>query len=336
MRVLVTGAAGFVGFHTAGALLARGEEVLGLDNLSTYYDVRLKEARLERLSPHAHFRFEKADLADRTAIERLFADWQPESVVHLGAQAGVRYSLTHPHAYAASNIAGFLHILEGCRTAGVRHLVYASSSSVYGDSTAQPFSVGQTVDHPLSLYAASKKSNEAMAHAYAHLYGLPATGLRFFTVYGPWGRPDMAYFKFTKAIFAGEPIDVYNNGRHARDLTYIDDVVAGVLATLDRPATPDPAWSADRPNPATSTAPYRLYNIGNDSPVELLDLIACIERATGRTARKRLLPLQPGDVPRTWANVDALVAATGFRPATPIDVGIARFVAWYRTFYGIS
>ena len=333
MRILVTGAAGFIGYHTSHALLARGDEVVGLDNLNSYYEVALKEARLALLQASAGFTFHKLDLADQPAIAALFAKSRFDRVVHLGAQAGVRYGAENPHAYAASNLTGFLNILEGCRHAKVQHLVYASSSSVYGASTRIPFSVEHSVDHPLSLYAATKKSNELMAHAYAHLFGLPVTGLRFFTVYGPWGRPDMAPFIFVRRILAGQPIDVFNHGRHKRDFTYIDDVVEGVVRTLDRVARPDPKFSLDAPSPATSSAPYRVYNIGNNQPVELMDFIACIERATGKSAQKNFLPLQPGDVPSTFADVDALAADVGFRPATPIEEGVRRFVAWYRDFY---
>lgn len=334
MRILVTGAAGFIGYHTALALLGRGDSVVGMDNLNDYYDVGLKEARLARLTRHPQFSFVRADLADRSGMERLFAEHRPERVVHLGAQAGVRYSLEAPHAYVQSNVDGTLNVLEGCRKAGLDHLVLASTSSVYGANTRLPFSEEENVDHPVSLYAATKKSAELMAHAYAHLYGLPVTGLRFFTVYGPWGRPDMALFKFTKAILAGQPIDIYNEGRHARDFTYIDDVVTGVLAALDRPATADPAWDSDQPDPATSSAPYRLYNIGNHRPVELMDLVSHLERALGRTAIKRFLPQQPGDVARTCADIDRLIRDVGFAPSTPIEVGIAKFVAWYREYYG--
>jgi len=333
MRFLVTGAAGFIGFHTAKALLDRGDEVIGLDNVNAYYDVKLKEARLAQLQGRNGFGFHKLDLTDRAGMEQLFAETRPQRVIHLAAQAGVRYSLENPHAYIDSNIVGTLNILEGCRHHGVEHLVFASSSSVYGANTSMPFSVHQNVDHPVSLYAASKKANELMAHTYAHLYGLPVTGLRFFTVYGPWGRPDMALFLFTRKILAGEPIDVFNNGHHARDFTYIDDIVEGVIRTADHVATPNPDWSGDRPDPATSAAPYRLYNIGNNNPVELMYFISCIEKALGREARKNFLPLQPGDVPKTYADVDALVADVGFKPATPIEDGIARFIEWYRSYY---
>jgi UDP-glucuronate 4-epimerase len=334
MKFLVTGAAGFIGFYTAKVLLDRGEEVIGLDNLNAYYDVRLKEARLKQLQGRKGFSFHKLDLVDRKGIEELFATAHPERVIHLAAQAGVRYSLKNPHAYADSNIVGTLNVLEGCRQSGVEHLVYASSSSVYGANTTLPFSVHQNVDHPLSLYAASKKANELMAHSYAHLYRLPTTGLRFFTVYGPWGRPDMALFQFTRKILAGEPIEVFNEGHHARDFTYIDDIVEGVVRVADQIATPDLKWSGNKPDPATSNAPYRLYNIGNNNPVDLMHFIGCIEAALGRKAKMNFLPLQPGDVPKTYANVDALVAAVDFKPATPIEVGVERFVAWYRSFYG--
>jgi UDP-glucuronate 4-epimerase len=334
MRVLVTGAAGFIGYHTAKALLARGDEVIGLDNLNAYYDVRLKEARLGQLQSTPGFSFHKLDLADRIGVERLFGEAQPQRVIHLAAQAGVRYGMENPHAYVDANIVGTLHVLEGCRYHGVEHLVFASSSSVYGANTTMPFSVHQNVDHPLSIYAASKKANELMAHSYSHLYRLPVTGLRFFTVYGPWGRPDMALFKFTRSILAGEPIEIYNNGHHARDFTYIDDIVEGVLRTTDRIASPNPAWDSARPDPATSSAPYRIYNIGNHSPVELMHFIAVLEKNLGREAKKIFLPLQPGDVPATYADVDDLVADVGFAPATPIEEGIARFVKWYRDHYG--
>jgi UDP-glucuronate 4-epimerase len=334
MRVLVTGAAGFIGYHTAKALLARGDEVVGLDNLNSYYDVRLKEARLGQLQGTRGFSFHKLDLADRTGMERLFAEAQPQRVIHLAAQAGVRYGMENPHAYVDANIVGTLHVLEGCRHQGVEHLLFASSSSIYGANTTMPFSVHQNVDHPLSIYAASKKANELMAHSYSHLYRLPVTGLRFFTVYGPWGRPDMALFKFTRSILAGEPIEIYNNGHHARDFTYIDDVVEGVLRVTDRIASPTAAWDSAHPDPATSSAPYRIYNIGNHRPVELMHFIAVLEKHLGREAKKTFLPLQPGDVPATYADVDDLVADVGFAPATPIEEGIARFVKWYRDHYG--
>lgn len=334
MRFLVTGAAGFIGYHTAKALLDRGDEVIGLDNLNSYYDVKLKEARLRRLEGRNGFKFHKLDLADRSGVASLFTEERPARVIHLAAQAGVRYSLENPHAYIDSNIVGTLHILEGCRHTGVEHLVLASSSSVYGANTAMPFNVHQNVDHPLSLYGASKKANELMAHSYAHLYRLPVTALRFFTVYGPWGRPDMALFLFTRKILSGEPIDVFNNGNHARDFTYIDDIVEGVLRSADKVAEPNGSWSGDQPDPATSAAPYRVYNIGNNNPVGLMQFIACIEKAVGREAKKNFLPIQPGDVPKTYANVDALVDDVGFKPSTPIEVGIPRFVEWYRRYYG--
>lgn len=333
MRFLVTGAAGFIGFHTAKALLDRGDEVIGLDNLNPYYDVGLKQARLAQLEGRNGFTFHKLDLADRSGMEKLFSETRPQRVIHLAAQAGVRYSLEAPHAYVDSNVVGMLNVLEGCRHNAVEHLVYASTSSVYGANTSLPFSVHDNVDHPLSLYAATKKADELMAHTYAHLYRLPVTGLRFFTVYGPWGRPDMALFTFTRKILAGEPIDVYNNGRHARDFTYIDDIVEGVVRTADKVAEPDPDWTGADPDPASSSAPYRLYNIGNNNAVELMDFIECLEKALGREATKNFLPLQPGDVPKTFADVDALSDAVGFRPSTPIEEGIARFVDWYRSYY---
>ena len=333
MKLLVTGAAGFIGMYVCRALLERGDEVVGIDNLNAYYDVALKEARLALLEGRKGFGFQRMDLADQPAITALFQREKFERVVHLAAQAGVRYGAQNPHAYAASNLTGFLNILEGCRHAAVQHLVYASSSSVYGASTRTPFSVDHSVDHPLSLYAATKKSNELMAHSYAHLFRLPVTGLRFFTVYGPWGRPDMAPFLFVKRILAGDPIDVYNFGRHKRDFTYIDDIVEGVVRTLDKVAAPAPGFSLDAPSPAISNAPYRVYNIGNNQPVELMDFIACIETATGRDANKNFLPMQPGDVPTTYADVDALAADVGFRPHTPIAEGVRRLVAWYRDFY---
>jgi UDP-glucuronate 4-epimerase len=333
MKILVTGAAGFIGMHTSLRLLARGDEVVGLDNLNDYYDVGLKEARLARLAPHPGFRFVRLDVADRASLARLFAVEGFQRVIHLAAQAGVRYSIENPLAYIEANIVGFAHVLEGCRHNGVEHLVYASSSSVYGANTTMPFSVHHNVDHPLSLYAASKKSNELMAHTYSHLYGLPTTGLRFFTVYGPWGRPDMALFKFTKAILAGEKIPVFNYGRHRRDFTYIDDIVEGVVRVLDRPATPNPRWSGAQPDPGSSRAPWRVYNIGNNSPVELMDYIAALEKALGRKAEMELLPLQPGDVPDTYADVTDLAAEFGYKPNTPVEQGVANFVAWYRDFY---
>ena len=334
MKVLVTGAAGFIGSHVSGALLDRGDEVVGFDNLNDYYDPSLKEARLARLAGRDGFEMVRGDLADPGAIDAAF-DRGPVRVVHLAAQAGVRYSLTNPHAYVDTNVTGTLNVLEACRHRGTEHLVFASSSSVYGANTAMPFSVHDNVDHPVSLYAATKKANELMAHAYSHLYRIPTTGLRFFTVYGPWGRPDMAAFLFTRAILGGEPIDVFNQGNMRRDFTYIDDIVEGVVRVLDRVPVADPAWSGDDPDPASSAAPYRLYNIGNNSPVELLDLIAAIEKAIDRPAELNLLPMQPGDVPATYADVDDLVRDVGFTPATPIDVGIARFVAWYRDYYRV-
>ena len=331
--VLVTGAAGFIGYHVARRLLERGDHVLGLDNLNDYYDVHLKEARLAQLSSFERFQFHRMDLVDRAEMSALFAGRSIHRVVHMAAQAGVRYSLTNPQAYTDSNIVGFLNILEGCRHARVAHLVYASSSSVYGGHTRMPFSVRDNVDHPVSMYAATKKANELMAHTYAHLYGVPCTGLRFFTVYGPWGRPDMALFLFTKAILAGKPIDVFNYGKMRRDFTYIDDIVEGVVRVLDQPAQLDPTWSSDAPNPGTSSAPYRLYNIGNHQPVELLRFIEVLEDALGKKAEKNFLPLQPGDVPATYADVDDLVKDVDFKPNTPIEVGIRRFVEWYRSFY---
>jgi UDP-glucuronate 4-epimerase len=335
MKILVTGAAGFIGAQTANALLDRGDEVIGLDNMNAYYDVRLKEARLARLEGRNGFRFVKADIADRDAMQTLFSDERFDRVINLAAQAGVRYSLENPHAYIDANIQGFLNILEGCRHNAVGHCVFASSSSVYGANTSMPFRTEDPVDHPLSLYAATKKANELMAHTYASLYQTPMTGLRFFTVYGPWGRPDMALFIFTKKILNGEPIDVYSAGNHARDFTYVDDIVEGVVRTMDQIAAPDPKWSSDRPSPATSSAPYRLFNIGNNAPVELEYFISLIERETGRTAKRNLLPAQPGDVPKTYADVDALTAAVGFKPSTTIEDGIQRFVAWYREFYKV-
>ena len=335
MKVLVTGAAGFIGFHLSNVLLARGDEVVGLDNLNDYYDVGLKRARLEQLEQQQNFRFVRMDLGDREGLDDLFRRERFERVVNLAAQAGVRYSLTNPHAYIDSNIQGFMNVLEGCRHNEVEHLVYASSSSVYGANTAMPFSVHDNVDHPVSLYAASKKANELMAHTYSHLYGLPTTGLRFFTVYGPWGRPDMALFLFTRAILAGEPIQVFNYGKMKRDFTYIDDIVEGVVRTLDKVATANSAWDGASPDPGTSAAPYRLYNIGNNQPVELMYLIETLEKALGRTAEKEMLPLQPGDVPQTYADVEALSADVGFKPATPIEEGVQRFVDWYRAFYGV-
>lgn len=336
MNYLVTGAAGFIGFHVAARLLAAGEEVVGLDSLSDYYDVRLKLDRLKQLEGYTRFRFVKGDLADRKAIEQLFRENRFDRVIHLAAQAGVRYSLTNPHVYIDSNLTGTCHILEGCRAAAVPHLVYASSSSVYGANTRMPFSVHHNVDHPVSLYAATKKANELMAHTYSHLYRIPTTGLRFFTVYGPWGRPDMALFLFTKAILAGEPIDVFNFGKMRRDFTYIDDIVEGVLRVTENIPQPNADWTGDDPDPATSAAPYKIYNIGNHSPVELLDMIGALENALGKKAECRLKPIQPGDVPATYADVDDLMKDVGFKPETPIHVGIEKFVAWYRAYYGIQ
>ncbi|APG25661.1 capsular biosynthesis protein CpsI [Syntrophotalea acetylenica] len=332
-KILVTGTAGFIGFHLAKVLLDRGDEVVGLDNLNDYYDVSLKQARLAQLDGRPNFRFVKLDLADRDGMAALFKTEKFDRVVNLAAQAGVRYSLKNPHAYIDSNLVGFVNILEGCRHNEVQHLVYASSSSVYGANTRMPFSIHHNVDHPVSLYAASKKANELMAHTYAHLYRLPVTGLRFFTVYGPWGRPDMALFLFTKAILEGRPIDVFNYGKMRRDFTYIDDIVEGVMRTLDNTARPNPQWNGDQPDPGTSNAPYRLYNIGNNNPVELMHLIETLEKALGRTAEKNLLPIQPGDVPATYADVDDLTRDVGFKPSTSIEEGVGRFVAWYRGYF---
>lgn len=333
MRLLVTGAAGFIGFHVARALLARGDEVVGLDNLNAYYDPALKEARLAQLAPGARFGFVKADLSDRAAMQALFADGRFERVVHLGAQAGVRHSIENPHAYVDSNLVGFINVLEGCRAGRIEHLVFASTSSVYGANTRMPFRESQGADHPLSLYAATKKANELMAHSYASIHGLAVTGLRFFTVYGPWGRPDMALFRFTREILAGRPIPVFNGGRHARDFTYIDDIVGGVLAAVDRVATGDPQWNSDAPDPATSRAPYRIYNIGNQRPVPLLRYIEVLEECLGRKAQMNFLPLQAGDVPETAADVSRIAHELGFRPGTPIEVGVRRFVDWYLEHY---
>ena len=335
MKILLTGAAGFIGMTAALRLLARGDEVVGLDNLNDYYDVALKESRLARLTPHTGFRFVKMDVADTPSMAKLFAAEKFDRVIHLAAQAGVRYSLQNPHAYIESNILGFTNILEGCRHAKVQHLVYASSSSVYGGNTKMPFSEHDSVDHPVSLYAATKKANELMAHTYSHLYGLPTTGLRFFTVYGPWGRPDMALFLFTKAILEGRAIDVFNHGDMQRDFTYVDDIVEGVIRVLDRVASPDPAYDAMAADPATSSAPYRVFNIGNNNPVNLLDFIGCIENALSMKAEKRLLPLQDGDVPATYANTDALNDWVGFVPGTTVQDGVNRFVAWYRDYYKV-
>jgi UDP-glucuronate 4-epimerase len=335
VKILVTGAAGFIGMTVALRLLARGDEVVGLDNLNDYYEVSLKENRLARLTGHPNFRFVRLDVADRAGIEAVFAAERFDKVIHLAAQAGVRYSIQNPHAYVDSNLVGFVNILEGCRHNQVQHLAYASSSSVYGGNTRMPFSEHDSVDHPVSLYAATKKANELMAHTYSHLYGLPTTGLRFFTVYGPWGRPDMALFLFTRAILEGRPIDVFNHGNMRRDFTYIDDIVEGVIRVIDRNAAVNAEYDPESADPATSSAPYRVFNIGNHDPVPLLDFIGAIESALGRTAEKRLLPLQDGDVPATFADTSLLDQWVGFAPATPIDVGVARFVAWYRDYYKV-
>ena len=335
MKILVTGAAGFIGMHVAERLLGAGHEVVGIDNLNDYYDVRLKEARLERLRKHAGFGFQKLDVADEEGMRSLFSREPFARVIHLAAQAGVRYSLQNPQAYVRSNLAGFVNILEGCRHDKVGHLVYASSSSVYGGNTRLPFSEHDSVDHPVSLYAATKKSNELMAHTYSHLFGLPSTGLRFFTVYGPWGRPDMALFLFTRAILAGEPIEVFNHGRMQRDFTYIDDIADGVVKVAENPAQPSQAFDASRPDPATSWAPYRLYNIGNHHPVNLMDYIAAIERCLGKKAEKNFLPMQAGDVPATNADISELQQAVGFAPRMTVDEGVRRFVEWYRDYYRV-
>lgn len=335
-KILVTGAAGFIGFHLSQRLLNRGDEVVGLDNLNHYYDVSLKEARLAQLLPHPQFNFSKLDLANLDGIQALFQTHQFDAVVNLAAQAGVRYSLENPHAYINSNLVGFTNILEGCRHNQVKHLVFASSSSVYGINTKIPFSVHDNVDHPISLYAATKKANELMAHTYSHLYNIPATGLRFFSVYGPWGRPDMALFLFTQAIVSGQPINVFNDGQMKRDFTYIDDIVEGVVRVIDTIPIPNPHWSGDSPDPATSKAPYKLYNIGNHQPVELMYFIEVIESCLGLKAQKNMLPMQPGDVPVNYADVDDLITAVGFSPNTPIEVGVQNFVNWYREFYSIA
>ena len=336
MKILLTGAAGFIGYHTALRLLDRGDEVLGLDNFNSYYDVSLKESRVERLMRKPGFTLKRADVADREAIAATFKSFRPQRVIHLAAQAGVRYSLENPHAYVDSNLVGFVNILEGCRHNDVEHLVYASSSSVYGANTTMPFSVHHNVDHPFSLYAATKKANELMAHTYSHLFKLPTTGLRFFTVYGPWGRPDMAPFLFTRAILEGRPIDVFNHGQMQRDFTYIDDIVEGVVRTCDHVAQPNPEWDGAHPDPGTGRAPYRIYNIGNRNPVQLLHFIACLEKSLGRTAQKRMLPMQPGDVPATCADVADLARDVGFTPSTSIETGVDSFARWYCEFYGIQ
>jgi UDP-glucuronate 4-epimerase len=333
MKILVTGAAGFIGFHTSQRLLTRGDEVVGFDNINPYYDPTLKESRLKQLTGQPGFRFVKADLGDTDRVAALFATEKFDRVIHLAAQAGVRYSVANPRAYIDSNVVGFLNILECCRYNDVEHLVYASSSSVYGANVVTPFSVHHNVDHPISIYAATKKANELMAHTYSHLFGLPTTGLRFFTVYGPWGRPDMALFIFTRAILAGKPIDVFNHGDMLRDFTYVDDIVTGVVRVVDRIPSPAPDWDAAAADPGTSSAPYRLYNIGNNNPVKLMKLIETLENALGRKADKRMMDLQPGDVPATFADVDDLARDVGFRPSTPIEVGVQRFVDWYREYY---
>jgi UDP-glucuronate 4-epimerase len=333
VKILVTGAAGFIGFHTARALLGRGDSIVGLDNLNAYYDPKLKLARLAILERETRFAFVKADIADRSAMQEVFERDRFDRVVHLAAQAGVRHSIDHPHLYTHSNVTGFLHVLEGCRHQKVGHLVYASTSSVYGGNTEMPFSEAQNVDHPLTLYAATKKANELMAHSYSSLYGLPTTGLRFFTVYGPWGRPDMALSLFTRSILEGKPIQVFNEGRHRRDFTYVDDIVQGMVAAMDQIANPDPSFRPDAPDPATSYAPYRIYNIGNGRPVQLLDYIEVLERCLKRKAQRQLLPMQPGDVADTWADTQALARDVGYQPSTGIEEGVARFVEWYLSYY---
>ncbi len=334
-KILVTGAAGFIGFHLSKRLLDEGCQVVGLDIVNDYYDPAIKEARLKLLKPHQGFKFVKIDLADKDSMDSLFKEEKFDAVVNLAAQAGVRYSLVNPQSYVDSNLVGFVNILEGCRHNDVKHLVFASSSSVYGSNTKMPFSVHDNVDHPVSLYAASKKSNELMAHAYAHLFSIPCTGLRFFPVYGPWGRPDMALFLFTKAILEDRPIDVFNYGKMQRDFTYIDDIVEGVVRVIERPAQPNPDWNGDSPDPGSSYAPYKIYNIGNNQPVELMHFIGVIEDTLGKKAKKNLLPLQPGDVPATYANIDDLVRDTGFKPATPLEVGIPKFIKWYRDYFRV-
>jgi len=335
MKILVTGSAGFIGSALALRLLARGDTVIGIDNHNDYYDPAIKEARIERFIDNPNYTHIRADLSDHQIIEEIFTNYKPERVVNLAAQAGVRYSIENPLAYINSNIVGFAHILEGCRHNDVEHLVYASTSSVYGANTSMPFSVHQNVDHPLSVYSASKKSNELMAHTYSHLYGLPTTGLRFFTVYGPWGRPDMALFLFTKAILSNKKIQVFNHGKHRRDFTYIDDIVEGVIRTLDTPATCNLEWNSDQPDPGSSNAPWRVYNIGNNKPIELMDYIAALETALGKTAEKEFLPLQAGDVPATYANVDDLVEQFDYKPSTSVEEGINRFVSWYRDYFKV-
>jgi UDP-glucuronate 4-epimerase len=335
MKVLVTGCAGFIGMHVAQKLLARGDSVLGIDNLNDYYDPQLKRARLAQLTPYKGFRFERMDVVDRPDMARLFENEKIDRVVHLAAQAGVRYSLQNPNAYVESNLVGFVNVLEGCRHQAVQHLVYASSSSVYGGNTKIPFSESDSVDHPVSLYAATKKANELMAHTYSHLFGLPTTGLRFFTVYGPWGRPDMALFLFTKAILAGQPINIFNHGNMVRDFTFVDDIVEGVIRVADKPAVPNPAFDPANPDPATSNAPYRVFNIGNNQPTQLMDYIQALESALGVTAKKNYLPMQPGDVPATAANTDELDSWIGFKPNTAVRHGVVRFVDWYRSYYKV-
>ncbi len=336
MKILVTGAAGFIGFHTARALLDRGETVVGLDNLNTYYEPALKLARLQMLKQYANFSFLELNIADRAAMEVIFQRERFQRVIHLAAQAGVRHSIDHPHIYVESNVTGFLHVIEGCRRNDVEHLVYASTSSVYGAYTTMPFKVRQNVDHPLTLYAATKKANEMMAHSYSTLYGLPTTGLRFFTVYGPWGRPDMALFLFTKNILEGKPIDVFNYGHHRRDFTYVDDIVNGVISAMDKIAAPNPQWDSANPDPSTSRAPYRLYNIGNSRPVELVDYISILENKLNKKAKKNLLPMQLGDAPDNWADVEALVHDVGYRPITTVEAGIGYFVDWYLDYYRVA
>ncbi|MEE4355851.1 MAG: NAD-dependent epimerase [Desulfococcaceae bacterium] len=335
-NVMVTGAAGFIGFHLSKRLLENGCRVTGVDNINDYYDVRYKHSRLDQLRPFEHFSLCRTDLSDREGMEKIFAENRFDAVVNLAAQAGVRYSLVNPHAYVNSNLVGFVNILEGCRHHAVKHLVFASSSSVYGANTNMPFSVHNNVDHPVSLYAASKKANELMAHTYSHLYGLSCTGLRFFTVYGPWGRPDMALFLFTKAILEDQPIQVFNHGKMKRDFTYIDDIIEGVVRVMGRLPEPNPEWSGDHPDPGTSYAPFRVYNIGNNNPVELTDFIAAIEKALGKTAKKNFMDIQPGDVPATYANIDDLIKDTGFKPDTPIEKGIEKFIEWYREYHRIG